>query len=264
MSKTQYYDSTIESPPATMDQYYADVGERIIVREIRKYGKNLKVLDVGCGEGMLGSFLLDDNQVYGVEIFEEKVKRCCEKGINAKLVRDNDPIPYMDSCFDVVTCCQVLEHLLNPFYMVEEMHRVLKNDGLLVVTVPNIYDLITRVRFPFGIWTKIQFGANLGHIRFYSKKTLIKLIKEEGFVIQKCISYGFIVYLQKPVALLAYGLAFVVNPLWFVKNRGGLKLRKQQIYQNINIFLTKILGFTSFGADLMIIAKKQTKFSISV
>lgn len=256
MPKTQYYDSTVESPPDTMDEYYAGVDHRMIVEQIKKYGQNLKVLDVGCGEGLLGSLLVNDNEVHGVEIFDEKVKRCQAKGIKAKLVKNNELLPYMDSYFDIVTCRDVLEHLFNPSYMVEEMHRVLKSDGLLAVTVPNMYDLKTRVRFPLGLWTKITFGANLGHIRFFSKKTLIKLIKEKGFRIQKCISSGFAHYLQKPFALLAYILAFVVNPLYAIKSRKALKLKKQQIYQNINIFLTKILGFTSFGGGLMIIGKK--------
>lgn len=246
MTETKYYDSTVESPPATMDQYYSEVAHRIIVERIQRYGNNLKILDIGCGEGLLGSFLLTNNDVHGVEIYKEKVERCLSKGIKAKLIKDDVPLPYTESSFDVITCCEVLEHLLNPFSMVKETSRLLKKGGLLIITVPNMYDLRTRIRFPLGLWTKITFGANLGHIRFYSKKTLAKLIEDEGFTVESCITHSFTSYATKPFSLFAYFLALMNNPL-NIRRKAKIKLKKQQIYQNINLFLTKTFGFTSLG-----------------
>jgi len=253
MNKDKYYDSTIEAPPATMDVYYASVSHRIIIERIKKAGKGLKILDVGCGEGLLGSFLVKDNEVFGVDIHENKIKNCSNKGIKAKLVEEDSFLPYADNIFDVVTCCEVLEHLKDPFKMVSEIYRVLKKNGIFLSTVPNMYDLRTRLFFPFGALTKITFGANLGHIRFYSKKTYKKLIEDAGFFIEKSISFNFTSYLPK----LFGGLAYIVGIILNIGNRKNLKEKKQKIYQNINLFFTNLLGFTALGRGLLIIAKKK-------
>ena len=253
MGKDKYYDSTIDAPPASMDMYYAGVSHRIIIERIKAEGNNFKILDVGCGEGLLGSFLVEDNEVFGVDIHKNKIKKCLNKGIKAQLVKEDDGLPYEDNALDVVTCCDVLEHLLDPFKMVSEINRVLKKGGMFLSTVPNMYDLRTRIAFPFGLWTKITFGANLGHIRFYSKKTHKKLIEDEGFLIEKNISYGFTSYLPKLFGGLAYVWAMIIN----AGNRENLKGKKQVIYQNINMFFTKILGSTGLGGGLLVIAKRK-------
>ena len=255
MAKDTYYDSTIEAPHATMDDYYADVSHRIIIDRIKEEGDSLKILDVGCGQGLLGSFLVEGNEVFGVDIHKSKIRNCLSKGIKAQLVKEDDPLPYEDNTFDVVTCRDVLEHLMDPFKMVSEINRVQKEGGIFLSTVPNMYDLWTRIAFPFGVWTKITFGANLGHIRFYSRKTYNKLIIDENFQIEKSISFSFTSYLPKLFGGLAYIVAIVANK----GSRDNLKVSKQKIYQNINMGFTKTLGFTSLGGGLLVVARKAQK-----
>ncbi|MFH0732482.1 MAG: methyltransferase domain-containing protein [Candidatus Omnitrophota bacterium] len=253
MNKKHYYDSTIEAPPATMDTYYAEVSFRIILDKISKIGKNLDILDVGCGEGLLGSFLSKENKVYGVDIHKEKIERCIAKGIKAQLIAADAGLPYEDSKFDVVTCCQALEHIMDPSETVSEIMRVLKPRGYFIAAVPNMYDLRTRFLYPFGVRTKITYGSNLGHIRFFSKKTFAELIEDEGFEICINISSTFTRCVIKPIALACYIISFVRNPF----NLKELKLRKQKCFNSFDLFLTRIFGFTGFGSDLFVLARKK-------
>lgn len=52
---------------------------------------------------------------------------------------EKDIFPFKDNEFDVVLCCEIIEHLtLNPTHMFYEAHRILKPDGCLIVTTPNV------------------------------------------------------------------------------------------------------------------------------
>jgi SAM-dependent methyltransferase len=70
-----------------------------------------------------------------------------------------DPYPYDDAEFDVVLCCEILEHLVSdPSHLMSESHRVLKPNGCLIVTTPNVTRLENVV--------KIVRGQNLHHPYF--------------------------------------------------------------------------------------------------
>ena len=141
---------------------------------------------------------------------------------------------------------------MEPQDTIAEIKRVLKTGGYLIATVPNMYDLRTRLLFPFGVKTKITYGSNLGHIRFFSKNTFTELIKNEGFEICMNTSYLFTHYAVKAIALMCYIISFIRNPI----DLKGLRLRKQNIMNSFDFFLSKMFGFTDYGCDLLILAKK--------
>jgi len=82
----------------------------------------------------------------------------------------------------------VLEHILDPEHLFGECKRVLKNKGLLIISVPNMLNLLNRCYFLCGIFkdiTDINHKQNLlfsEHIRVFSKKVLEKLIDRKGLV----------------------------------------------------------------------------------
>jgi len=57
-------------------------------------------------------------------------------GKNVDMLINSHNIPFRDEFFDCVTCCEMLEHDENPFLTIKEIHRVLKKDGWLILTVP--------------------------------------------------------------------------------------------------------------------------------
>lgn len=99
------------------------------------------VLDIACGEGY-GSKLLSKvaHQVCGVDISEETIKHAEKKYSSHNLnfnVGSAEEIPFHDNFFDVVISFETIEHLENHDGMISEIKRVLKQDGILIISSPN-------------------------------------------------------------------------------------------------------------------------------
>lgn len=94
-----------------------------------------KVLDIGSGEGKLNDYL-NDCEYYPVDIIPRDLP-------NFKLANiETEILPYPDHSFDTVTITQVLEHLTNYVGVLREAHRVLKPRGKLVITIPNLKNIM--------------------------------------------------------------------------------------------------------------------------
>ena len=87
-----------------------------LLAALDKSGAGARALDVGCGDGALGAALLQRFQeAHGVDIAATAIARARSHGVNAVQVNlDVEPLPYSDGMFGVVTCLDVLEHVLQP------------------------------------------------------------------------------------------------------------------------------------------------------
>jgi len=96
------------------------------------------VLDVGCGAGELLETLREAKraQGYGVDISSVAVATTREKGFEAQVSR-LPAIPFQSHFFQTVVCTETLEHVTDVTGSLKEIARVLRPDGLFVVTVPD-------------------------------------------------------------------------------------------------------------------------------
>ena len=96
-----------------------------------------RVLDLGCGEGDLLAWLVQHKQVQarGVEIAQEKVRRCVELGLSVFQGDINQGLAdYPDACFDYVILSQTLQVVQHPLEVLREMRRVGRR---IIVAFPN-------------------------------------------------------------------------------------------------------------------------------
>lgn len=140
-----YFQAYTETLPSTSMQTY-------IFQERKKYVLSLfakdggRVLDVGCGPGIFIHELLERGcQVWGVDIspkmIEQAQKRVRENELTAKvkfLVGDTEHMSFSNNFFDCVLCIGVLEYVDDEKKSLEEISRVLKPGGDLILTVPNV------------------------------------------------------------------------------------------------------------------------------
>ena len=145
------------------------------------------VLDIGCSAGEISSFLLDGKRkVYGIDISQEKINKASVKGIITKVADISKGLPYEDKTFDVVLAAEIIEHLIDTDYFLAEIHRVLKDDGKLVITTPNLANLENRLRLLIGRYPIFvdYTSRSVNHLRVYTGRALIKQLTERGFKVE--------------------------------------------------------------------------------
>ncbi len=101
-------------------------------------------LDAGCATGTLARFLAERKgcKVLGVDASEEMISRCAPApNTEFRKIRDICETGLLDACFDGVLCSSTLEYVANPLAALRELRRVLRPNGLLLVSVPNAHPI---------------------------------------------------------------------------------------------------------------------------
>lgn len=166
----------------------------IVTSEIEKIIKNAKnkmsVLDIGCGDGIYEKLLsrecLGKAMFTGVDFSQKQLTRAA-KYVNQtyRVDLDAEKLPVKNNSIDMVICSEVLEHLFFPEKTISEISHVLKPSGTLIITVPNVASLQTRLSLFFsGFSPMVNFTKNREHIRFYSLVDARQLIRNK-FTITK-------------------------------------------------------------------------------
>ena len=162
-----------------------------IVKEINKTKNKLKILDVGCARGYLSGALkkLGENTICGIELSEIAAKEA-EKYLDEVIIGNIEEIdlPYPTGYFDVIICSNILEHLFDPKNTLIKLKRYLNKDGVLLVILPNVAHYTVRLALLRGKWEYQDTGIlDVGHIRFFTKKSAVRMFKEAGYSIEKIL-----------------------------------------------------------------------------
>lgn len=170
-----------------------------------------KVLDVGCGDGFFSQRILDNTnaEVWGIDISIEGTAKAAERGVRVKQNDLATGIPFQAETFDLVFCGEVIEHVFDPDFLLDEVWRVLTPGGKLVISTPNLAAWYNRVLLLFGIqpiftdvstrktlgrfWTLLGQGSQpVGHIHIYTWAAMKDILKEHKFTIRKVQALPFL------------------------------------------------------------------------
>ena len=162
-----------------------------IISEIT--GTDKTVLDVGCATGVNGKYLLDKGfakSVYGIEIDAEMASEA-KQVYNSVLVGSLDDTNFLNELdkktFDYILCGDVLEHLDNPWLILKNLVSCLKDDGKIIISMPNIQHIDVFIHIYLkNTWPVNKRGIfDKTHRRFFTFKDFEKLIKQAGLQILK-------------------------------------------------------------------------------
>jgi SAM-dependent methyltransferase len=121
---------------------------RIVKKEIDKLPRIKRILDIGFGDGFLLKILSDKYDVYGIDFIEENISMTQKStGLGDRLKFGNiSKIPFEDNYFDLVISTEMFEHLSEKEMEsgLEEIKRVLKQNGYLIATTPYNEDLCKK------------------------------------------------------------------------------------------------------------------------
>jgi len=177
------------------------------VAEVFSNHKFDRVLDVGCGDGSFSLLLKEASsarEIYGIEVSPEGTELANKAGVKAFcLDLDAEDFPFEDNFFNAVFCGEIIEHLYDPDHLLEEAHRVLKPEGLLVLSTPNMAWWLSRIAllvgfYPFGLNPSLRHPVGhlwelkpmrdgtpifAGHVYLFTLSALLKLLKMHAFTV---------------------------------------------------------------------------------
>lgn len=125
---------------ANTTQDSANLKYLIILKNLFPKGiKNKKILEVGVGgKGGIIINLKDENRVFGIDVSDSAILYAGELGLKIEKVNlDIEKLPYEDNYFDIVFAFEVFEHFANPQHAIEELSRVIVDNGNLIISAPN-------------------------------------------------------------------------------------------------------------------------------
>jgi 2-polyprenyl-3-methyl-5-hydroxy-6-metoxy-1,4-benzoquinol methylase len=150
---------------------------RLILKNLARYKKGGKLLDIGCATG----FLLDEArkqgwEVYGVEFSNWAVKYAREK-LNLPHVTQGTlkEANFSKGFFDAIIMTDVIEHLVDPKSTLDEIRQLLRPDGIFCCTTPDIDSTISKMLK--AKW----WGINQSHLFYFNRTTLEEMFAATGF-----------------------------------------------------------------------------------
>jgi len=150
-----------------------------------------RVLDVGCGDGRATRVLAGRcRQVVGVDISRGALRAARAESPDGRWLCASleSELPFADSSFDVLYCCEVIEHLLDVPGALGAMHRVLRPGGLLFLSTP-YHGLLKNLAIVLVDFER-HFDVSGPHIRFFTIRSLSRLLREAGFKVEKTRCLG--------------------------------------------------------------------------
>ncbi|MFJ9035959.1 class I SAM-dependent methyltransferase [Streptomyces sp. NPDC102406] len=158
--------------------------------------RHATVLDVGCGDGSAAAVaarLLPGHRLVGVDWSQDALRRAA--GRLPDVVRgelSGYGLPFQDAAVDAVLLSEVIEHLVDPDAALDELHRVLRPGGHLMLSTPNLAAWYNRVLLLAGVqpvFSEVSLRAVhgrpgtdvVGHLRLYTRRALREFVAAAGF-----------------------------------------------------------------------------------
>ena len=152
------------------------------------------ILDVGCATGALGAHIIENTKATsydGIEVVPAIAEEAKKHLSNVYVGQAEKVLPELPSeHYDYVIMGDSLEHTVDPWSVLKEVHRVLKKGGKLLASLPNVRNLevITDLLVK-GDWRYRDFGImDQGHLRFFTKKSIVEMLSQQGFSIKNIYS----------------------------------------------------------------------------
>lgn len=202
-AKTYYKKRYIES---ILEAYNFCTRKDLVLSMLKK--NNWKVLEVGCGPGVMSKELSQKGyELFELDISKKMIKEAIEKSKQSKienmplfLVGDVENLCFSDSQFDAIICLGTLQ-LVNDKKAIKEIYRVLKPGGVLIVAVPTkrmISSFLKWVIKPlkpliYNIMKKERITINFRSVG-YRPWQLDKLLAKKGFKKVNCFYHHFVFF----------------------------------------------------------------------
>jgi 2-polyprenyl-3-methyl-5-hydroxy-6-metoxy-1,4-benzoquinol methylase len=158
-------------------------------KEKKSEGQAPALLDVGCGNGEFLEMAKATYQIHGTEISPFAVEYV-NRNLGTKVHMGNlSELNLLPNTYDVITIWHTLEHMPDPLENLKEAKQILKDDGLLIIEVPNMNAYIERAIYRVVKRKQERFFSIYDrepHLFHFTPSTLKDILKRAGFQVVKC------------------------------------------------------------------------------
>jgi SAM-dependent methyltransferase len=174
-----FYDLRAGEEPERDPEALLRFGKALAAAELRP---GERVLDVGAKRGVLAVTARElglEIAYSGVDLSAENVAAAQDAGLDVRAADVSEPLPFDDGAFDCVFCLELLEHLVVPLSLLEEIRRVLDERGRAVISVPSAYSWVEIARELFGLYDPE------GHLNAFTTPVIANLAALAGFRVER-------------------------------------------------------------------------------
>jgi len=198
---------------------HLNYGRHHIKRFLNEAAPYRRVLDIGAGLGadlMIAREVAPDAELLALEVWPpyiEKLEAASVKTFQFDLERDR--FPFEDGTLDIVIANQIIEHVKEVFWIFHEISRTLRVGGRLVLGVPNLASLHSRIMLMAGLQPSAIKSAS-AHVRGWTKRDLIRLVEScfpGGYAVRGYGGANFYPFpppLAKPLAAALPNMAWAI------------------------------------------------------
>lgn len=185
------------------DTYYRFKRLLIFLEKWKIKFEKSKWIDLGCGPATFISILLNKfnvKDITGIDQWnlKEQIDWLDFKYFCVNI--EDDFTKSTDADYDIVSCLEVLEHMIDTDKFLTRCKSILKKEGFLILTTPYINSLRNRITVPFGVYpSPMEYKDVIRHVRIYNVQKLKLHLKEHNFEVIKLVGVNFL-----PTKLLKY------------------------------------------------------------
>lgn len=189
-----------------------------------------KVLEIGCAAGEFRSNLKLDHEYWGIEP-TESVAQEAKKNLDHVLVGLYEEVhtELPDNYYDLIICNDVIEHMPDHDAFFQAIKQKLTNEGAIVASVPNVRHISNLINLIFKKdWKYTEDGIlDKTHLRFFTKKSLIRTIQENGFHLDAISGLNRYKFWRSPIKLIKGLLILILGPdIQYVQY--GIRITKKE------------------------------------
>ena len=216
------FDSGIER---TSKKFTRNIVDTVKVKKI--------LLDIGCGAGLNASYLKEKGyEIYGIDVSQIAIDKFNKKGFKGKIMDISQTLEFEENFFDVIFASEVIEHISYTEGFLKETKRILKPGGILYLSTPNSSFWPYRILSLLG-YTLSQ-SQHEGHVRFFNKKSILQIFKDNQFQIEKFCSRIMLI--------------IIPFDFWYLKIFGFIRefrVKTNNFFWHYSFFANKVSNFWS-------------------